>query len=796
MEARPTDWDERIRVLRDEVRTMPAVCTERSRLVTESYRETEGLWPALRRAKAFAAVMDKMTVSIGRHELIVGKATSKPRAAAFLPEFNASWVLDGMEGLSQRPVDRFCELTEAEKGDIREALSYWRGKSGWDMWQKRVPAERQGLLYNGVTGGAVYSMAGLNAGHLAVDFEKVLTQGLAAIKAEVDAELALLDLAAPDDYAKYPFLESARITLEAAPRLARRYADVAESMAKEEGDSVRKAELQEIADVCKRVPEYPARTFREAVQSVCFVWIFLVLEGWSYGISLGRIDQYLLPFYERDIAAGFLTEDEAKALISFLCIKASSVVTLLDPLSATVFAGFPQTVNFILGGVTPDGRDAVNSLSYLVLEADKKVGLGQNDLVIRIHEQSPDEWVEQACEAAKTLRGKLKFMGDETIIDQMLSDGFPLELARDYSVMGCNTTTVAGRSSDLPGGMFNLGLMLELALNDGKSRLTGEQIGPNTGDPRRFRSYEDVWNAYKKQVETILPTVVLYRNADRQLYAEQFPLPFTSTLFDGPIRTGRDMVCGNTALPYTRQAVQFTGAPTVGDSLAALRKAVFEEKKITMDQLLTALDANFDGQGELLQVLEGCPKFGNDDDYVDLIVNDVLMHARDFAVNNLTADHAKLNCAAAGVTATVAFGMATGALPDGRKAGLPLSEGGISPYQGRNVSGPVATLRSVGKIEHRKLTGGSVLNMRFSPGSLKDAASIRKFAVMLRTFLENGGFFVQFNIVDTDTLLAAQKDPEKYRDLLVRVATYSAYFVELSRELQDDIIRRMAFQEL
>jgi pyruvate formate-lyase/glycerol dehydratase family glycyl radical enzyme len=795
VESSAKDLTERVGVLRDQMRVPPALCTERGRLITESYKQTEGEWPALRKAKALAAILDQVSISIGALELIVGNATSKLRGSAILPELAAQWLLEGANEISDRPFDRFAPVGEKEKAELRELLPYWQGKALSDMWWKRMPADKQGFLMNGVMGGTVMCVNGHYMGHLAVDFEKVLTKGLGGIREEIDQALDQLDPADPDDFEKRPFLEAARITMEAAARFAQRYAQLAEDMAAAEPDPVRKAELTEIAEVCRRVPEHPARTFYEALQSMCFVWIVLMLEGWGYGLSLGRADQYLYPFYERDLAAGTLNAEEAEALIGLLYIKANSTVTVTDSMAAAVFGGFPQTVNVILGGVTPQGDDAVNALSYLFLEADRKVGLSENDLVIRIHSKNPKEWVEKACEVAKTLKGKLKFMSDETCIQQLVDDGHPLEWARDYIITGCNSPSIPGRSFDLPGGMFNLPLMLELALNDGKARLSGQQIGPHTGNPRGFRSYDDVWNAYKEQVEALVPNAVLYRNSDRLLYAQQAPTPFTSTLFEGPIEKGRDIAAGGTS-PYARCAISFSGAPDVGDALAAVKKAVFEDKKITIDQLVTALEKNFEGEEAVLHVLQGCPKFGNDDDYVDSIVNEVLMHGREQVVRHKGACGTKFNVAAAAVTANVALGMAVGALPDGRKAGEPLSEGGLSPHQGRNVSGPIASFRSVAKIENVKLTNGSVFNMRFSPGALKDALSISKLASMVRTFLETGGFFVQFNIVDTATLRAAQREPEKYRDLLVRVATYSSYFVELSPMLQEDVIRRMEFEEL
>jgi pyruvate-formate lyase len=370
-----------------------------------------------------------------------------------------------------------------------------------------------------------------------------------------------------------------------------------------------------------------------------------------------------------------------------------------------------------------------------------------------------------------------------------------VEYARDYAVVGCFTPSVPAVSYDTSAAMVNLPLMLELALNNGVSRLNGEQLGLRTGDPRQFKSYNEVWEAYTKQVESFIPTGILLRNADRQTYADYAPCPFLSSLFSKCVETGRDVANGGTA-PYSTEGHGLVGSPNVGDSLAAIKKIVFEDKKFTMKQLIDALDNNFSNMDDLLNALKSAPKFGNDDDYVDSIVNEVLTHASNQIRQYQGISGTRPSVAASAGTGHLGLGTSVGALPDGRKAREPLSEGGISPHQGRNISGPTSTMRSVAKLDHLKLTGGSVFNMRFNPDVVKDSVKLRKFASLIRTFCESGGYLVQFNIIDADTLRDAQKNPQQYRDLLVRVATYSAYFVELSPRLQNDIIARTEFQEI
>ena len=786
---------ERVRTLRETVLRLPSICTERGHLLTESYKETKGQPPLIRQAKALAKILDEMRAFIGDGELIVGNVTSKIRGGEILPEINAQWMLDELDDFATREWDRFEPLTEDEKTTIRGFLAWWKGESLYDMWRTRIPEDKLRFLTNGVMGGTVMAHNSHYLTHNACDYEMVLAKGLDAIKQEVDQELAELDVGDLQQYQRYPFLKASSIALGAASRFAKRYAELAQDLAQRESDPQRRAELERIAATCAQVPSRPARSFYEALQSMCFIWTVLTIEGNGYGLSFGRVDQYLYSFYKKDLEEGRITASEARSLIGLFYIKVNGAVTVTDKVAATVFAGYLQAVNITLGGVTPDGHDAVNDLTDLFLDADLDTRLPQNDMVIRVNRNNPDAFVMKACEVAKTLRGKIKFVGDEIAIAQLLNDGYPIDYARNYIVTGCNSPSIAGRSLDIPGGMFNTGLMLELALNNGRSRLTGEQIGLQTGDPRKFTSYEEVLDAYKKQVEALIPVLVLFKNVDRMLFGEFAPTPFQSSLFHGPIERGLDIGNGGTA-PYARVAVSLVGVQNVGDSLAAIKKAVFEDKKITMDQLITALDNDFEGEEEVLQILSDAPKYGNDDDYVDSIVNEALMHGREHIVSCEGACGITFNVAASAVTSNVPLGWAVGALPDGRKARQPLADGGVSPCAGRNVNGPTATYNSVAKLDHVKLTNGSVLNMKFSPAALKDETSLRKFASMTRTFLETGGFLVQFNIVDTATLRAAQREPDEYRDLLVRVATYSARFVELSPQLQEDIIDRMEFEEL
>ncbi len=775
-----------------ETYVMPELDAERLRLYTRSYRETEGEMPCLRQAKAFAETLRGVTVKIWRDELIVGSASCKPRGGAVLPELNAQWLTREIDDMSVRQWDRFRAPGAEERQEVLDLLPWWRGRSAYDVWERRLPAPLADMLATGFIGGVTFSNNGFYPAHVAVDYAMVLREGLAARRAEAERRRSALALCDVANVEKYHYYTAMMTALDAVRDFSARYADLARALAAAEPDTARRAELLEIAGVCARVPWQPARSFRDAVQAVNMVWTALMLEGWGHGMSLGRMDQYLLPYYEADLASGAITREAALELVELLFVKVNGTVTLDDYATATCFAGFPQAVNITIGGVKPDGSCAVNDLTYLLMDAERDVAMTAEDLVIRVSEDSPRRYLRAAAELARALKGKLKFISDPVAIRQLECDGYPTELARDYIITGCNSPTIPGISQDVPGGLFNLALMLELALNDGRSRMTGRQLGPHTGDPRRFESYEEVWGAFRRQVEYFMEGALTMTDLDRAVFAELLPIPLQSALFQGPMERGLDLFSGGTGR-YARQSISLAGAPNAGDGLAALKKVVFEEKRFPLSRVIDALDADFEGFDDVRCALERAPKFGNGDRYADTVVNDVLALGSDLMHRHTGYCGTPVIAAAATISSNVPLGLGVGALPGGRRAGTPIAEGGISPQQGRNTAGPTATMLSVASLCHEKLENGSVLNMRFDPAALQTPEHLEKFVDMLRTYLLGGGFFVQFNIVDTETLRAAQREPEKYHDLLVRVATYSAYFVELSPEMQEDIIARMEF---
>jgi formate C-acetyltransferase len=774
---------ERTKRLKEKMRVQPRLCVERAYWMTVSYKESEGQPPIIRRALALRKILENLPITIDDEELIVGKSTSKIRGIIMLPELR--W--------DAFPEDMDPSLTDDEKVKIREIHQYWRGKSAYEMWRASVPTEIFEVISKHQVAITTAAATPDNKVHVAPDFEMVLTKGLVGIRKEIDEETSKLDLTKPSDFEKYLFLKAASIALDAVVHFANRYSELAKHMAAKEINPKRKAELEKIAEICSRVPANPSDSFHEALQSIWLIFIALRNEAMGTGISFGRADQYLYPFYKKDIEEGRITREEAKELIAQLLIKANDATVATVNIAAAAESGFPSWWNITLGGITPEGKDAVNDLSYLFLEAESEVAMSQEEIVIRVNKKNPDSFLIKALEVAKKLSGKFKFISDDTTIQQLIRDGIPIEDARDFIIVGCILPTVPGKSCDNAASGINLGLCLELALNDGVSRLTGEQIGPKTGDPKKFKTYEEVLEAYKKQVEFVIPAVIAARNIDMKICSEYFPYPLMSALTRDCIKRGLHTFAGGAL--YASDAHGFIGIINVADSLAAIKKVVLEKGKISMEEIIDALDKNFEGYEHTLYLLKRAPKFGNDDDFVDSIVQEIIDHVS--ATVRRYQGFANVKNVAAALTATlnIPFGKIVGALPEGRKACEPLAEGGISPHQGRNVTGPVATFKSVSKLDLTKLRG-AVLNIKFNPEALKDEAKIKKLCSMIRTYCESGGHHVQFNIVGTDILRDAQRHPEKYRDLLVRVATYSAYFVELGRDIQDDIIARMEFGDI
>lgn len=777
----------RIRQLRKAMLVQPSVCVERARLITESYRQTEGEPAPIRRGKAFAHLLRHMTVRIYPQELIVGRPTSKVRGGSISPELQCDWILKELDILSTRETDPFEPLTQQERDTLADVVSYWDTNSLRYHWSQEVGEEHK--PYDDLLiGGGAFCGNNQFPGHASPDYGQLLRFGAEGLLDQVRQRLRQ-----PADDAQQAELQGMALCLEALEELGDRYAAEARRLARTESDPQRARELLEIAAVCDKVPRKPAESFREAVQSLWFGYICVMLENWGTGNTFLRIDQYLDPYYEADKAKG-LTLEEAYQYLAMLLINCNSACVVYSEMRSHGFAGNNSGCSFTIGGVKPDGSCAVNDLSYLILEAERAVNMGSDDVVVRLGDNTPEDFSLLACEVARDVGGKLKFLGDKTAIANLERDGMTRQQANDYAIAGCTSPTVGGLSYNIPGGIISLPGILELALNNGVHRMTGLQLGLKTGNAADFTSFEQLWEAFCAQVRHVIPHCHAIKNTDKAMFSRYMPSPFQSALLPCCVERGTDVIDGGTK-PFYSFAMSLAGAPNTGDALAAIKKYVFEEGKVTLGEICDALAANFEGYEDLQKLLIRAPKFGNNDPYVDSLVNQVLSYVSDVVSETPGFHGAQSTVAAAAVTANIGLGMVLGATPDGRKAGEPISEGGISPAQGRNSSGTTATMLSVAGLDHSKLRHGEVLNMRINPDAVQGEEKLKKFRALILSYVRAGGFLVQFNIVSTETLRDAQIHPENHRDLVVRVATYAAYFVELGPELQNDIIRRLEFTE-
>lgn len=783
---------ERVQRLRAQMLTQGAICVERGYYMTESYRQTEGCPAVIRRGRALKHILSHMSVGIAAGELIVGRQTSKVRGGSLLPEISAEWILEEMDRLDRREHDPYLPLSEAEKACLREYVPYWRGKSLFDQLQRLVPEELKAYDHVAVSSMG-FSENGHHFCHVAIDYAELLSAGLEGMRRKVRREQERLDPGKFEDMHKGHLLQAMLDCYDGVETFARRYADLAGELAAGEADAARRAELLEIQRVCRKVPLHPAESFREALQSCWFVYVSLMVEGWGAGMSLGRADQYLYPYYRADLDRGVLTPEEAGELISLVFIKMNGVLNPQAEIVSTMMSGSPTMQGVTIGGVDAAGEDAVNELSYLFLEAEACVGLVNEDLVVRVSPRNPRDFLVRACEVARDLKGKLKFVSDTTTIRALTSTGIPLEDANNYISTGCHNPTIPAVTHDIGGSSFNYPLILDLLLHRGVSPVTGQQLGIDLGDPRDFATFEALADAFEREFEYVMRRLFYFKNADLSLY-EQMPCPLLSSFYEGCMERGLDI--NENGVRLTTHTSAFVGVPNVGDSLAAIKKTIYEDKSLTWDRLLRLLDNNLEGDDEAVYLLRRVPKFGNNQPYVDDLTRDVLARSCDYLHTHTSYRGVKTTAACLAMTINIPFGHVVGAQPDGRKRDMPLSEGGISPYQGRNTAGFTSTLASVAHLDQVKLSHGSILNVRLSAKAVASPAGIGKFADALLAFCETGGDLVQFNFVDGQVLRDAQIHPERYRDLLVRVATYSAYYVELSRDLQDDIIRRYEFDRI
>ncbi|MBW1847657.1 MAG: hypothetical protein JRJ27_11040 [Deltaproteobacteria bacterium] len=773
---RGQETEEGKEMFRPEVR----VCLERNRLLTESYKKTEGEPPIIRQAKALEHILKNMTIYIRDWEKIIGNYTSSPDAVFWPIEQNWKSVHRLLHGEGK------WLINDDGRKELNKIIKYWDGKSISDI-RKRFfsgsPDLEKYWKYEGTMLWSQWSDQGVP------NYEKVITMGLRAIEKQAEERLDEIKKSLPSDYIQQrDFLEAIIIALKASVKWAERYAEMAEKLAKEEKDKQRRKELEEIARVCRRVPANPASTFQEALQS--FIFVHLIGHQIEF-ITLGcgiRFDMIMEPFYQKDLKDGRITKEDAIEMIKHTRIHLEELGQMYSPTTTQVYGGVQVLQSMVIGGIDSKGKDVTGETSYLLLDSVLELQTLQPSIALRVHDRTPKNLILKAIDVNKTGVGYPSFQNDKALIPLMMKWNCPLEDARNYTISGCVYLDVSGKNILRRNATyFSLPRCLWWALHQGINPETGEQYGASTPDPAVFKSIDDVMNAYIEQVRFFMDKQVRVENVTRAIYADYYPRPFASALTDGCIEQGKDL----RKWRYQGRVESFSiavGPTNVADSIAALKKVVFDEDRITMGELVKIMDKNWEGNEELRQMMLAAPKFGNDDDYVDMIAQDVHQKTEEVIEQFSDTYGSDFHLDGSAVSATYGLSLDTPATPDGRKDGDGFADGSLSPMPGMDVNGPTAVLKSCSKIDTMK-TYNHLLNQKFTPQFL-DGDNREVFYNYIKSWADLGISHIQFNVVDRETLIEAQKNPQEHRSLAVRVAGYSAYFVDLSKGLQDHIIER------
>jgi pyruvate formate-lyase/glycerol dehydratase family glycyl radical enzyme len=777
-------WNKLVKIRR----TAP-VSMERAILLTASWEETEGLPTPIRRARAFEKIVTGIPVYIDDEQLLCGDYGSWPMAPEWRVEVTAEWVLERFE--TEKGALKIPDETITVMKEIAE---YWRDKTAESIFFRYIGKEEEERLrsldYNGVFIRFVIE-ALWGQGWTVLDFPKAIGKGFLGILAEVDEEIKATPMVDGTSRDKRFFLEALTIVIKAGIKYAERYAALARELAKTAGGE-RKAELEKIAEVCEWVPANPARTFWEALQTLWFCNIFVYLDCKESGVSPGRVDQYLYPYYKKDIEEGRITREEAVQLLELLRCKYSSFRTLEEATISHRGAGEANWFNCMLGGQTPDGKDATNEMSYLWIEAAMRVRSPHPTLSVRVHENMNEDFALRAAELCALGMGYPAWFGDRSYIPFLISQGVKPEEAMDYAIAGCTISCVPGKMGPATPFFGNIPKVFELALNNGVDPVTNKRLGPETGNFEDFNTYDELYEAYRKQMRHFLREAATDSVKASIFQPSVLPQLVPSLLNDDCIKRGLPHNGGGSRYQQGMWYLLPSGPIDVADSLAAIKKCVYEDGTVSKKTLMASLAANFEGEEyqKIRQTLLASPKYGNDDDYVDLIARDVYGMLDEELAQIEGGCGTKYVDAPHSVSTHGAMGRRVGALPSGRLAWISLADGNMSPAQGMDRKGPTAVIKSAGKINQLPMQG-SLLNQKFHPSSLKTKEDLKKFLALIKTYLiDLGGKHIQFNIVDRETLLDAQAHPERYLNLVVRVAGYSALWVELDSVVQDEIIAR------
>ncbi len=811
---------------------MPVIESARAKLITESYKETEGEPIITRRAKAFAHILHNIPIIIRDNELIVGSSTIAPRGCQTFPEFSYEWLEAELDTVATRTADPF-EIAEETKAELKEADKYWKGKTTSELATSYMAPEAIKAIEHNIFTPGNYFYNGV--GHVTVKYWEVLETGFEGIMEKAQKELDGCSVGDGNYARKSHFLEAVILSCKAVIDYAGRYAKLAQEMAAQTSDPVRKQELFVIAENCSRVPAKGAQNFYEACQSFWFVQQLLQMESSGHSISPGRFDQYMYPYYKKDMETGTITREFAQELMDCIWVKLNDLNKCRDAASAEGFAGYSLFQNLIAGGQNKEGEDVTNDLSVMCIQASMHVHLPAPSLSVRVWNGSPHEFLIKAAELTRTGIGLPAYYNDEVIIPALQNRGLSLEDAREYNIIGCVEPQKAGKTEGWhDAAFFNMCRPLELVFSNGMDK--GEMVGIPTGDVTQMKTFDEFFDAYKKQMEYCISLLVNADNAIDVAHAERCPLPFLSCMIDDCLKEGKSVQEGGAVYNFT--GPQGFGIANMADGLFAIRKLVYEDKKVSMKELKEALAWNYDkgldaqsagdmtemimkamqkagrnvdastAEGllktfmgmkpgeqktqrfkEIHDMIDEVPKFGNDIPEVDYFAREVAYTYSKPLQKYNNPRGGKFQAGLYPVSANVPLGGQTGATPDGRYAHTPVADG-VSPSAGKDVKGPTAAATSVSRLDHFIVSNGTLFNQKFHPSALSGREGLEKFVALIRGYFDQKGMHMQFNVVDRQTLLDAQEHPEKYKHLVVRVAGYSALFTTLSRSLQDDIIRR------
>lgn len=780
------------------------ICIEKYRITLDVIEKTQNDPVIIQRGKILKETVNRMPIAIAPDELLVGIGASKPMGLEIDPHYGI-WSQDEIESLIEDgyimdPQD-VIDLQELNKKHDPATLIGLMGDIFYEPENDDIlsllkagfilPPWKDKAVGKGVGGG--YCQSGLGLGPslilLGVDYKKILTHGTNALIEQTKKEMDKISFSNAEGLEKYRYYKAVILSLEAMNRLGERYSHLAAEMAENESDPKRKAELLGIAESCAWVPANPARTFKEAMQ--CFWFQFLMLSP-STTLPGGRFDQMIYPYYKADLEAGTITKEEATEWLCCLRLKDMELNRTSGKNNRKKNAGMAKWHNFLLGGMKPDGTDGTNDISYMMLDAALITKTPQHTLTVRVSKDTPESLMVKALEVVKAGLGMPAFVSDDSYIKFFTNHGCPVEDARDYIITGCLDANLPGKSRTGPVPMMTIPLMFDIFRHNGVDVKTGNQCGIQTGDFTKFETFEELFQGFIKQMQYCMDRAGEKNNVEIKITQELLPDPLRSALMFEGIESGTDTYCRH--MPFDNAAVMDPiGMVNVGDSLTAIKKLVFEEKKYTLTQLYEALEADWVGFEEMRKEFEDAPKYGNNDDYADLTVARCYKEFEDYCISIPTITGGHHFPTGISITSHQPGGLLTGATPDGRKGGEILADGSVSPMHGVDKHGPTSVLNSALKVGQDNWQA-TLLNMKFHPSALKTEEDLKKLASMIRIYLTNGGKHIQFNVVDKEVLKAAKENPKEYRELVVRIAGYSCYFVQLNEQMQDEVIARTEHQ--